>query len=410
MEHFTPRPYQVEISNQAFDILTNYRIVYFGIEVRVGKTFMALMTAQKLNVQNILFVTKKKAIGSIQNDYDILSPGYAITIINFESLHKLENYNFDLIVIDEAHSISAFPKPSKRFKDLKKIAGNKYLILMSGTPTPESHSQWYHQFSVSKNSPFNQYVTFYKWAKDFVNVKQKHLGYAIVNDYSDARIDRIKPLIKRHLITQTQKQSGFETEVKEKIHYVKMMPITYKIIKTLKKDLVVEGKENVILADTAVKLQSKLHQLYSGTVKFESGESKVLDFSKIHFISNEFKGKKIAIFYKFKEELKALQEVFKDNLTIDLDEFNNTSKNIALQFISGKEGISLKNADCLVAINIDFSSSTYWQFRDRLTTLDRKENNLFWIFSIGGIEDKIYNSVMNKKNYTLNIFKKDYGI
>jgi hypothetical protein len=57
-------------------------------------------------------------------------------------------------------------------------------------------------------------------------------------------------------------------------------------------------------------MMSKLHQLYSGTVKFESGNSKVIDYSKAKFIRERFKGQKIGIFYKFKEELNALMEVF----------------------------------------------------------------------------------------------------
>jgi len=103
-----------------------------------------------------------------------------------------------------------------------------------------------------------------------------------------------------------------------------------------------------------------------------------------------------------------LKNVFGNELTTDLNEFNTTDKNIALQFQSGREGISLKNADFLVALNIDFSAVTYFQFKDRMTTLDRKENTLYWIFSKNGIESKVYKAVMNKKSYTNDTFKKDY--
>jgi hypothetical protein len=105
-----------------------------------------------------------------------------------------------------------------------------------------------------------------------------------------------------------------------------------------------------------------------------------------------------------------LKNVFKDELTTDLNEFNNSSKNIALQFQAGREGISLKNADYLVALNIDFSAVTYFQFKDRMTALDRKENTLYWIFSKSGIEHKVYKAVQSKKSYTNDTFKKDFGI
>ena len=152
----------------------------------------------------------------------------------------------------------------------------------------------------------------------------------------------------------------------------------------------------------------KVHQLSSGTIKFESGNSAVLDYSKAEFISRHFQGKKIAIFYKFKEELNAIKKHL--DITQDIDEFDNTSKNIALQIVSGREGTNLSSADYLVYYNIDFSAVSYWQSRDRLTTKDRSENNVFWIFSRNGIEQRIYQAVMNKKNYTLQTFKKDEQI
>ena len=101
------------------------------------------------------------------------------------------------------------------------------------------------------------------------------------------------------------------------------------------------------------------------------------------------------------------KSVYGDDLTTDLDEFNNTFKCIALQFSAGREGISLKNAKYIVALNIDFSATTYWQFRDRMTTMDRLSNDIYWIFSKGGIEEKVYKAVLNKKSFTLSMYKKE---
>jgi len=91
-----------------------------------------------------------------------------------------------------------------------------------------------------------------------------------------------------------------------------------------------------------------------------------------------------------------------------LEEFNSTNKSIALQIQSGREGISLKNAEALVYYNIDFSSVSYWQSRDRMTTIDRKFNDIYWIFSKGGIEEKIYKIVQEKKDFTLDYFKRTF--
>ena len=74
------------------------------------------------------------------------------------------------------------------------------MIFLSGTPTPESYSQWFHQFWVSDYSPFKNYENFYKWAAEFVNVKLKYLGYAQVKDYSDADNKKIKGFIRHYVL------------------------------------------------------------------------------------------------------------------------------------------------------------------------------------------------------------------
>ena len=132
-----------------------------------------------------------------------------------------------------------------------------------------------------------------------------------------------------YTINYSQKQAGFEVDTREHILRVRMDDKTYALAKRLNKDLVVEGKEEIILADTPVKLMMKLHQIYSGTIKFESGGSMIIDMSKANFIRERFKGKKVGIFYKFKEELNALSQVYgAENLTSDIEEFNSSNKSI----------------------------------------------------------------------------------
>jgi hypothetical protein len=400
------RDYQIDIANKTANNLRINKIVYLNCMVRVGKTLMALEAAKLYEAKKVLFITKIKAFSSIQGDYDNFRYTFSLTIINKESIHKIESNDFDLIICDEAHGLfGSYPKPNTFTKIFKKRFCNVPLILVSGTMSPESYSQLYHQFWVSNASPFRKYTNFYKWANDFVKIKKKYLGSHEVNDYSDADREKMMSVIKDYVITFTQEQAGFSSEIEEEILYVLMSPLTYSMCSRLKKDLVVEGKEEVILADTPVKLQQKLHQMYSGTVKFESGNSMVFDTSKAGFIKHRFIGNKIGIFYKFKAELDALKEVFKDNLTTDIDEFNETDKSIALQIVSGREGISLRNADYLVFYNIDFSATSYWQARDRMTTMDRKFNKVYWIFAQGGIESHVYKQVLNKKNFTLSHFK-----
>ena len=404
------REYQIRLAKEATDILKTKGLVYLCMEVRTGKTLTALQTAENFGAKNVLFLTKIKAFSSIQWDYDQMNFSFKLTIANDESLHKITD-TFDLVIHDEHHRFGAYPKPNTTAKLFKEKFSHLPMIFLSGTPTPESHSQWYHQFWISDNSPFKEYTNFYKWAVDFVNVKVKHLGYAKVNDYSEADIKHINRRIKYYLLTFTQADAGFTSTVNEMVLEVEMKPITYQIIERLKRDLVVKNPQGqLILADTGVKLQQKVHQLSSGTCKFEDGTSKVIDYTKAEYIRDNFAEHKIAIFYKFKEEWNALKEIIGDKLTNDLNEFNTTDKCIALQIVTGREGISLKEAKYLVYYNIDFSAVSYWQSRDRLTEKTRLSNEVFWIFSKNGIESKIYKTVLQKKDYTLKIFLQDAGI
>ena len=401
------RDYQEEIISKGIDVIGEHGFVYLAMEVRTGKTLTSLGIAKEMGANRVLFITKKKAISSIETDYKLLKPKFTLDVINYESLHKIEG-SFDLVVLDEAHSLGAFPKPSKRAKQVKIIIqkNDPLVILLSGTPTPESYSQMYHQVYAIRRNPFKRYINFYRFCDKYVNVTQRPINGIYIKDYSKG-LPSIMDAMQPYFISYSQKEAGFKVQTNEHVLYVKMSSLTYNLAKKLQKDLVIEGSEEVILADTPVKLMMKLHQIYSGTVKFESGASKTLDYNKAQFIKDRFDGKKIAIFYKFKQELKALKEIFQDNLTTELEEFINTNKSIALQIVSGREGISLRQADCLVYYNIDFSATSYWQSRDRMTTKNRIKNEVYWIFSKGGIENQIYKTVVNKKDYTLNHFKKD---
>lgn len=413
----TLRPIQVQKSEEAHKILKDKGLVYIAGEVRSGKSATSLEVCYKYGAACVIFLTKKKAISSIEEDYADFGydKHFDLIVINDESMHKIDKVwvnRADIVIHDESHRFGAYPKPGKHTKTYKSMFYNKPQIFLSGTTSPESWSQFYHQFWVSFASPWRDHKNFYSWAKSgYVTVKQKHLGTHVINDYSCGNEQMIMADVKPYMVTMTQAESGFKSKVVEEIVEVEMKPITYQLTKRLLKDLIIEGDEELILADTPAKLQQKCHQLFSGTIKFESGNRKVLDYSKVDYIIDEYGDKKVAIFYKFVAEYQALKDRLGDRLTQDIAEFDSDPyKWIALQIVSGREGTNLSKADLLVMYNIDFSATSYFQARDRMTVQDREENRVVWLFSRGGIEHQIYKAVSKKKSYTLNIFRKDYGI
>ena len=403
------RDYQVDISEQAISILKEFGLVYLAMQVRTGKTITSLHIASLMGAKKVLFVTKKKAISSIQDDYDNSNCLYDIDIINYESVHKaVQDYN--IIIVDEAHCLGQYAIPSERTKELKRICEGKPVIYLSGTPSPETFAQMYHQFWVSSYSPFNGYKNFYAWHKEYGIPAKKYVYNRELADYSKVKQERIQSEIGHLMLTYTQEEAGFEGLVHETILYVPMSDKVKWAIDRIKKDNLFRTKDGqVVLADTAVKEMQKIHQICSGSVKTEDGNAVIFDDTKATFIKERFKGQKIAIFYKYIAEGLQLRVTFAGKIIEDPIAFNEATGDVVFisQIQSGREGINLSTAEALVMYNIDFSAVSYWQSRARMQTKDRTEpSKVYWIFTIGGIEERIFGIVQNKKDYTLSHFKK----
>jgi len=400
------RDYQIRIVENGCEVLSKYKILYLAMQTRTGKTLTALSIIERAGFKSCLFVTKKKAIKSIETDYAAGSFTFSITVINYESVH-LVNGSFDILVCDEAHSLSAYPKPALRVKNLLAKAKLKPIIYLSATPSPESWSQLYHQFYLSLYSPFIQYRNFYQWARAFVTVQKKYVYNREINDYSNANKEAIWQQVKHLFITQTQEASGFSVEVQERILTVPMPAGLKAIIARIMKHNIFQDGSLSIVADTAVKVMQKVHQLSSGTIIDDNGYH-VVDTFKADYLLKWSDGRKLVVFYKFKSEFEMLKLAF-ENWTDDAFDFQQSTNKIFLgQFVSAREGIRLDTADAIVFFNIDFSFLSLEQARNRIASFERKETAiLYWLFSDAGIEKRIYKAVKNKSDYTLKYFQNE---
>lgn len=407
--------YQVLNAGKVAGLIEKYHIAYLAAEVRTRKTGTVLYAAQLLFKKKVLFVTKKNAISSIENDYRKygFDKHFDMTVINHESLKNISKLEpFDLVIGDENHAVSAYPKPALRWTVMREFCKGKDIILLTGTPNPESYSQLYHQFQLSDWSPWVEHINFYKWCRaGYVDVRKKYVFNRELNDYSHGNKDKILKDVGHLMIRFSQEQAGFTKKVREVIEFVSMKESTYKLVSVLKRDKVYESADKVILADTAVKMQSKLHQIFSGTVKTEGGEYIIFDTSKIDYIKEKYAGKKIAIFYKFIAEGEMIRSQF-EKTTQDPFEFNASGPEVVFyrQYQSGREGINLSAADYILFVNLDFSAISYLQSKERMMALDReKEAVAVYLFAMNGMEEFIWRRLQNKKNYTLAYFMRDFG-
>jgi hypothetical protein len=402
----TLRPYQQAAADKLVGILKARRIAYLSAMVRTGKTFTALEVIRQLGIEKALILTKKKAIKSIEADRDAYGLTDRVTVTNYEQAGKLAKTSWGLVVVDEAHGVGSYPKPSKRWKDIRSMHYSM-VLLMSGTPSPESYSQLYHQFALGA-APWGEHRNFYRWADRYVNVKKKYVGTGQqVNDYSSARAEDILRDIEPLTVTVTQAQAGFETQIIEKVHKVQMLPRTYRMAKRIMKDGVIgkfrpDGKAGrTILADTGAKAMSKLRQMYSGTVITEHHGAVIFDRSKAHYIRTTFSGK-TAILYTFNAEGDMLKDMFWGKWTDSPEEFNADPYLVFIgQVRASREGVNLSTADDLVFFGVDYAALSYIQGRDRASYLGRdRENRVHWILASGGIEGDVFATVQKKTDFT----------
>lgn len=72
------------------------------MQVRTGKTLTSLAAADEYGAKNVLFLTKKKAIGSLEADHAALGCSFALSVTNYEQVGNLLPI-YDLVILDEAH-------------------------------------------------------------------------------------------------------------------------------------------------------------------------------------------------------------------------------------------------------------------------------------------------------------------
>lgn len=417
---FELRSYQREAVDKMLPILRQYNLGYLTAEIRTGKNFMSLTIAKELGWRKVCFITKKMAISGVEKDYREF--GHRFQLLDIRNYEQVPNLHpiYDGYIIDEASTCGAFPKPGKYTTALHKLIHKQKspCLLMSGTPTPESPSQIFHQFWLSPYTPFQGYGhrsgEFYGWAKEYVDIKKVMRNGFMMNDYKKADEKKIKEITQHYMVSVSQVEAGFTSFVEEETFIVDIDKRLYGLMKILKDDKVYRLKKtgDTIVADTPVRLQQLCHQISSGTVitgEEQDRKYHILDESKAWFVKTKFAGQKLAVYYKFVAEGNLLRRLFPLH-TNDPELFNSRDDlTFVCQMTAGRMGVNVSTCDWLVMYNIDFSATTYWQIRGRMQTKDRtKPSKLAWIFSRHGIEKYVYKAVSKKKDFTLDYFKREF--
>ena len=402
-------------------------------DMRTGKTRVSLMTAYEMGFDKVLFLTKKANKDNVHKDLHALKIDFTTCLIDTTEkfIRQDTASRCDMIIIDESHlKISTYPRPSKTWNIL-----NRYIkeakckvMLLTGTPAPETDSQIYHQLAlIPDNDLKKQYKDFYKFAKENVKMKYRYLGARMIEEYDKCTLcEQAREIIDGYIIRMKGDESKRKNRYSQEVVMIES-PKTEACINDIHNWGYYNNEDSHIEEIYCNTKPGRLHMirmLAGGSYFIQNTKKEVFGmytrdkfFNTYHCFPCEKqdyimdavgdRSKRIAIFYYYKSELAMLQELLGDVCTVEVEEFNDKKKNvIVLQSISKREGIKLREIDEMIFYSIDWSALTYIQARERgISFHDEHARDYKIKFLINSnknsIDYKVYDTIVNKnENFT----------
>ena len=392
-----PYQHQLDLSEKAFNILAKYMLVYLAMEERTGKTLTSILVCERAKVQNILVITKKKALGGWHETLAAFTHTKHYTVVNYHQAKKENPKAFDLIILDESHSyISAFPKRSMMWKSIKLLTKGKPLIYLSATPYAQGAQLLFNQLALSDWSPFSKWNSPYAWFRVYGIPDSIYLSGRAVETYKKVKTDEVLGSCKHLFVTATRKSLNFEHEPTDELHYIDLDTATKDAYNILMKHRVIELNGAELLCDTPMKLRTSLHMLEGGVAKVGATYMILGNTEKIDYMLSKWgDSADIAIMYNYIAERTKLEQYFKHAKL--------------LQATSFAEGIDLSGLAELVIYSQDFSTARHSQRRARQANKKRSVPiTVHFLLVEKAISEQVYKTVsLNKTNFVDSVFTRE---
>lgn len=401
------RPHQIEKSDAALELLRKNKMVAIFGEPRTGKTRTSIRTAIEYGARSVLVLTRKNAFPGWQKELaDVPLEGVSFHVTNYEQVHKLQ-LRYDLLILDESHNLGTRGRATKRVRAIRKLCYRLPLIALSGTPTIETPTSIYHQWHVTRYSPFNKYRDFYQWFRDWGIPEVNYFQGRRVNSYERAKPE-LPPYIERFVVRMTQEEAGITQRSKDQVHTVKLGTETRRMIDELLEKGVTRtqrGKKIVVESDMAAR--GAVHQIETGALlqrkkKLDPETDKVRVTEKMYDLANT-------------EVVDYLMETFGDHEGVAyFCHYRSTRRKLEKHFkraqlfssIAHAEGVDMSHVDDMVVVNTGYSGAKGAQLRERVVNMNATtERRVHYIVCEGGISPDVYEAVRNKVDYNLQSFR-----
>ena len=325
-----------------------------------------------------------------------------IGIINYELAYRREELkrltNFTMM-LDESSMIKN--ETAKRTKFILSLKPS-HTILLSGTPTDGKYEFLYSQlrllgWKITKTAYYNRYI----------KTELRSYGgpmFRVVTGYKN--VSELKAKLKEYGAVFAKAEEVIKLPEKKFIKEYSTVSSDYK---KFMKDRVIKIDDKELTGDSTLSKRLYARMLCSAYSKDKI--SRLIDL--VNSTSD-----RVIIFYNFNTELEALRKVLFDRpISIvngqvkDLKEYENNDNSVTLiQYQAGAMGLNLQKANRIIYFSLPERSELFEQSKARICRIGQEKQCYYHIMMCHkSVEEKIYECLLMRKDYTDELFRKEIG-
>ena len=325
-----------------------------------------------------------------------------IGIINYELAYRREELrqlkDFTMM-LDESSMIKN--ETAKRTKFILSLKPS-HTILLSGTPTDGKYEFLYSQlrllgWKITKSAYYNRYI----------KTELRSYGgpmFRVVTGYKN--VSELKAKLKEYGAVFAKAEEVIKLPEKKFIKEYSTVSSDYK---KFMKDRVIKIDDKELTGDSTLSKRLYARMLCSAYSKDKI--SRLIDL--VNSTSD-----RVIIFYNFNTELEALRKVLFDRpISIvngqvkDLKAYENNDNSVTLiQYQAGAMGLNLQKANRIIYFSLPERSELFEQSKARICRIGQEKQCYYHIMMCHkSVEEKIYECLLMRKDYTDELFRKEFG-
>lgn len=325
-----------------------------------------------------------------------------IGIINYELAYRREELrqlkDFTMM-LDESSMIKN--ETAKRTKFILSLKPS-HTILLSGTPTDGKYEFLYSQLrllgcKITKTAYYNRYI----------KTELRSYGgpmFRVVTGYKN--VSELKAKLKEYGAVFAKAEEVIKLPEKTFIKEYSTVSSDYK---KFMKDRIIKIDDKELTGDSTLSKRLYARMLCSAYSKDKI--SRLIDL--VNSTSD-----RVIIFYNFNTELEALRKVLFDRpISIvngqvkDLKAYENNDNSVTLiQYQAGAMGLNLQKANRIIYFSLPERSELFEQSKARICRIGQEKQCYYHIMMCHkSVEEKIYECLLMRKDYTDELFRKEFG-